>query len=180
MSSTAQVFSSLARIAAEAEAHALPLPAREEIKELWRGLGFHIGATRMVAPMGDVVEVLAVPPMTPVPSAKRWMRGVANLRGRLMPVIDLCRFTGVERTTPRSDWRVLVIEQGEVFCGLQVEHSFGMLQFEQDEYEDSTEGDDNEQLEPFLLGAFRQGGRTWRVMDLKRFVNDPRFFEVAA
>lgn len=175
-----EAFRFLRELARGATNSALPLPSQQEAAEIWRGLAFTIGANRLISALGEVVEVIAVPTLTTVPGAAPWVSGVANLRGRLLPVVELCGYLGLERTTPAGDWRVLVIEDGDLFCGLMVEQSFGMLQFEVDDYDGSAGEPLGNRLDTFLRGSFRQGPRSWRVVDMRALVRDPAFFEVAA
>ena len=66
-----------------------------EISEEWTGIGFRIGQENFVADREQVREVLMLPDtMTRVPGAKRWLLGIANLRGHLLPLIDLMLLTG--------------------------------------------------------------------------------------
>lgn len=61
----------------------------------WQGVVFEIGGQRLVAPMGQVSEVLAMPEYTSLPLVKPWMLGIANIRGRLLPITDLSQFLQV-------------------------------------------------------------------------------------
>ena len=156
------------------------VPAGHESEVPARGLGFSIGGQRLVSVIGDVLEVLAPPRLTAVPGVRPWVLGVANVRGRLMPVMDLARYLGFEVSAPDGQWRVLVVEDGELYCGLLVEQSFGMLQFEATDAEPVTPVPGRPELTRFLRGGYRQSGRQWRVMDLRSLVREPAFFEVAA
>ena len=69
--------------------HAVRLPARELGPETWRGVGYRIGDHRLVSSFGEVVEILSMPPVTPLPGAQPWLLGIGNLRGNLFPVVDL-------------------------------------------------------------------------------------------
>lgn len=170
----------LREVARSAATFALPLPARQATVAPWRGLGFNVGGNRLVSELGQVLEVLATPRVTPIPGVQSWVLGVANVRGRLLPVIDLCAYLGVANTTQRSEWRILVVEDGDLYCGLLVEQSFGMLQFEPQE----AEVGDDDAVEPglarFVRGSYRQSARQWRVMDVRALVREPTFFEVGA
>ncbi len=167
-------------LARAATACALPLPARQETVEPWRGLGFNVGSNRLVSELGQVLEVVAPPRLTPIPGVRPWVLGVANLRGRLLPVIDLCGYVGLENTAPRPQWRVLVVEDGELYCGLLVEQSFGMMQFEPQEAEEPEEASLDPSIARFVRGGFRQSARPWRVIDVRALVREPAFFDVAA
>ncbi|MEE4361215.1 MAG: chemotaxis protein CheW [Pseudomonadales bacterium] len=179
MSAAVDAFAQLRALERGALTHALPLPAQEQVSEQWRGLGFSLGGTRLVAAVGEVVEVLGLQGVTRVPRTRAWVMGVANVRGRLLPIVDLAEYLDVEHTGPRNQRRVLVVEDGELFCGLLVEQSFGMMQFELQEYDESRREPAPGRLDGFLKGAFRLSGRPWRVMDLRSLVREPAFFEVA-
>jgi purine-binding chemotaxis protein CheW len=53
------------------------------------GVLLRLGASRYAVAMGDVAEVAPVPGLTRVPGAPLWLAGVANWRGRMLPVLDL-------------------------------------------------------------------------------------------
>lgn len=97
----------------------------------WSGIGFRIGEQCFVAPMGEIAEILHEPRFTLLPGVKPWVRGVANLRGQLLPIMDLCGFFGVELSTLRKQRRVLVLEYDDIFVGLQVDEVLGMQHFAQ-------------------------------------------------
>ena len=48
-----------------------------------------LGSSRYAVAMADVAEVAAVPGVTRVPGSPPWLPGVANWRGRMLPVLDL-------------------------------------------------------------------------------------------
>ena len=68
----------------------------------WQGVVFEIGGQRLVAPMGQVSEVLSMPEYTSLPLVKPWMLGIANIRGRLLPLTDLSRFLQVPSRLPQK------------------------------------------------------------------------------
>ncbi len=86
------------------------LPAQQEAVQSWSGIGFRMGGRFFVAPMGEVGEVLHEPRYTQLPGVKTWVKGVANVRGRLLPIMDLCGFLGTELSPLRKQRRVLVVE----------------------------------------------------------------------
>lgn len=75
---------------------AVGLPSQRQAVQTWGGIGFRMGGRLFVAPMGEVVEVLHEPRQTLLPGVKQWVRGGANVRGRLLPVMDLCGYFGLE------------------------------------------------------------------------------------
>ncbi|WP_031798703.1 chemotaxis protein CheW, partial [Pseudomonas aeruginosa] len=81
------------------------LPAQQEAVQSWSGIGFRMGGRFFVAPMGEVGEVLHEPRYTQLPGVKTWVKGVANVRGRLLPIMDLCGFLGTELSPLRKQRR---------------------------------------------------------------------------
>jgi purine-binding chemotaxis protein CheW len=55
-------------------------------------------------------EVIEVSSLTPMPKAPAWIRGVVNLRGSVLPVIDLRRRFGMGETTVGKRPSVVVVE----------------------------------------------------------------------
>jgi purine-binding chemotaxis protein CheW len=61
----------------------------------------------------DVVEVLRMVAITPIPEAKPWLMGVMNIRGHIAPVIDLRTRLGLPSKEPGLDTPIVVVEVGE-------------------------------------------------------------------
>ena len=159
--------------------NAAPLPHKEEVQAQWQGLGFLVGGMRLVSKLGEVSELLQMPKLTPLPAVKNWILGIANIRGRLMPVIDLHEFLEMPTTLPVSQWRVVVVEHEDIVAGLVIEQSLGIQHFLEDSYEHS-DGSELGGLKPYVAGAFRHGGRVYHEIELKAILQDEKFFDVLA
>ena len=71
-------------------------------------------------PIEAVREIVMVPEITPVPETGRFVRGIINLRGRILPVLDLGERLGFGRGPAHPDGRILVVEPDR-------EHPVGLL-----------------------------------------------------
>ncbi len=80
-----------------------------------------LGASRYAVAMADVAEVTAVPPVTRVPDAPAWLSGVANWRGRMLPVVDLRPLLGAGRVPLASSARLVVLARDAVVAGVVAE-----------------------------------------------------------
>ncbi len=159
-------------------ANAASLPLKEQATAQWQGLGFLVGGVRLVAKLGEVAELLQLPRLTTLPAVKPWVKGIANIRGKLVPIIDLHSYLSLPTTLPASQWRVLVVEDGDVVAGLIVEQSLGMQHFAEDSFE-SADAANLGGLDPYIAGAFRHGGRVFYEIELKAILRDDKFFAVA-
>jgi purine-binding chemotaxis protein CheW len=74
---------------------------------------------RYALPIRDVIEVARLSELTPVPGAPSAVLGVHNLRGQLVPVIDLGAVVGMARSDARS--AVVIVDDASDLAGLAVD-----------------------------------------------------------
>jgi twitching motility protein PilI len=90
-------------------------------------LAIRIGAENFLVEMAMASEIVAVPEIAPVPWTRPWYRGLANVRGRLVGVVDLLQLTGREPLPPEQASQVLVLgESLAVNAGLLITRAFGI------------------------------------------------------
>lgn len=157
--------------------HAAPLPLKQDAHPQWQGMGFQVGGLRLVSAMGEISEILKSPRVAALPGVKSWVLGIANIRGRLIPVVDLHEFLGMTPTLPMAQWRVLVVEDDDLVAGLLVEQSLGIQHFLEDSFEEA-QPEALGALAPYVRGAFRHGGRVFYDAQLKLILRDKKFFDV--
>ncbi len=145
----------------------------------WVGVGFRLGTERFVVPRDEVREVLMVPAsVTRVPGARSWVRGIANVRGHLLPLVDLREFLGSGVGGTERTARALVANSSEFPVGLIVDEVFGFRRFVDRELADEAPPTVI-RADRFLAGSFRRGGEVWPVFSLARLL-DARDFQRAA
>lgn len=159
--------------------NAAGLPQQIEIRSTWDGIGFRLGAYKFVAAMEAVREILTQPNLTRVPGVKDWVKGVANVRGNLLPVIDLGDFLAGAPSASQRRARVLVVQHRGLGAGLLVDEVLGMRHFLEEEFSREKHGT-GEEFRGYLDGVYRQAGEQWWVFDLRRLVESPAFMQVAA
>jgi chemotaxis signal transduction protein len=85
------------------------------------GVLLRLGGSRYAVAMADVAEVTAVPTVTRVPGSPGWLSGVANWRGRMLPVLDLRPLLGSATVPLASSARLVVLARDEVVAGVVAE-----------------------------------------------------------
>jgi len=150
------------------------LPALDQIDEEWVGLGFRIGDSKLMASMSDIKEILDLPEFTLVPGVKSWIVGVANVRGNLLPIMDMKGFLLGEDIKQRHKGRVIVINYKGFDTGLIVEEVYGMRHFREG---DTTEEipQVQEEITPYIERAFQQDDEYWPVFSFNQMTQDERF-----
>jgi len=150
------------------------LPTLDQVKDEWVGVGFRIGSSRLIASMSEVKEILDIPEYTMVPGVKSWIVGVANVRGSLLPILDMKSYLLGEEIKQRHKGRVIVIDYKGFNTGLIVEEVYGMRHFrEADITADIPEVP--EKISPYIDRAFKQDEEHWPVFDFNEMAQDERF-----
>lgn len=85
------------------------------------GVLLRLGASRYAVRAADVAEVTPVPRITRVPGGPGWLAGVANWRGRMLPVLDLRPLLGAATVPLPSSARLVVVSREDVIAGLLAE-----------------------------------------------------------
>lgn len=82
---------------------------------------FRLGEDFFAMAISNVSEIIRLQKITPVPKAPPFVEGVTNLRGRVIPVIDLRKRFGVDPKPDSHMARIIVVEQGERLLGMMVD-----------------------------------------------------------
>lgn len=106
-------------------------------------------------PVANVVEVAELGPVRAVPRARPELLGIRNLRGQILPVIDLGALLGVSPT--RTPAHLLLAEAGGRQAGFAIEEVSGIGEL--DDPSEETESD-------LLLGAALSNGALIGVIDM--------------
>jgi twitching motility protein PilI len=160
-------------------AHAVQLPERQFATDVWRGVGYRVGQRRLVSDFREVVEIVPMPPVTPVPGAEPWLLGVGNLRGNLFPVVDLKQFMEGRRTVLHEGQRVLIMRQAGGDVALTIDELFGQRSFELAQAADPGEIAQG-RYGHFVDRAFRAEDQDWGVFSLSLLSRTPEFRQAAA
>lgn len=146
----------------------------------WVGIAFRLGGEAFLLAREETREVMGYPAaVTRVPGAKSWIRGLANVRGQLMPIIDLRAFLGSGATNVARATRVLVANHREIPAGLVVDEVMGFRRF----YEGEFSSDLPPTLlrcERYLAGAFKRGAEVWPVFSVHGLLESQQFLQAAA
>lgn len=179
MSEVSKAYLKLLEISERSRQFAQGLPEQEQARSIWSGVGFTLNQRRYVAPMDEVSEILTVPRYTQVPGVKSWVKGIANVRGRLMPVMDLMAFLENPSQLQLKRRRLMALERGELYSGLVVDEVLGMQHIAKDQYTQEVPAEYADTL-PYLKGGFNTDKGYWAWFSLYELARDPRFLNVAS
>lgn len=171
---TGDPFELLLEIEHRCQQTAASLPTAGEDEDKWVGVGFRVGDDKLIADMSEVEEILDLPEVTIVPGVKSWVVGVANVRGSLLPIMDLKGYVLGEDMRNRKRGRVIVINYKGFSTGLIVDEVYGMRHFLVKDRV-SEKPDVHDSIAPYVGGVFKHEGESWPVFSFKNIVEDERF-----
>lgn len=157
----------------------ISLPNQKKLHEsIWVGVGFKLNQYRFVIAIEHLEEVLPEPSYAPIPIVKRWLKGVANMRGHLLPIVDLNELFGISSEASRKQRRVMAIKNLDGgYVGFLVDAVFGMQSFSIDSRSVTV---DNlpEEIRPFVSASYQDNELVWSVFDANKFMESPQFLRV--
>jgi twitching motility protein PilI len=146
----------------------------------WVGVALRMGGETFLVAREETREVLGYPAvLTRIPGAKSWVKGLANIRGQLLPMVDLRQFLGSAPTMAGRNTRIVVANHRDVPAGLMVDEVLGFRRFAESEF-NAEPPPTVIRCDRYLAGAFRRGGEVWPVLNLKILVESQSFLQAAS
>lgn len=91
---------------------------------------FRLAAEHYGLPIRSVREIIVIGAVTRLPHMESYMEGIVNLRGRIVPVINLRRKLGLSDDCAGPSGRTIVTELGGMEVGLVVDDVVGVLRID--------------------------------------------------
>ena len=152
--------------------------AKENEVNRWSGIAFEMMGQYFVAPLGEVSEVIYPPNCTPVPTVQTWVRGLANIRGRLISISDLSHYLSTEQAQFLPTQKVLCISHHDHYVGLIVDQVLGIQHFNKKSFF-SENNEIDQKLKGYCQGYFQQHNQAWNIFLFSRLLNDPQFMNAS-
>jgi purine-binding chemotaxis protein CheW len=130
-------------------------------------VGFRIGRETFGVPIALVHEIVRVPEITAFPEAPDCVEGVINLRGRIIPVIDLRKRFGEKLIDTDNKNRILVTEVEGNRVGLIVDSASEVLRIPPNEI-DALPMDIEEGKLNFITGVGKLNGRLIILVEMSK------------
>lgn len=130
-------------------------------------VAFQVGREMFGLPIPAVREIVRVPEITAVPNVPEHIEGVINLRGRIIPVIDLQKRFGGGATERNIKNRVVVAELEQRTVGLIVHSASEVLRIPPSEIEKPRDVFPESELD-YLSGVGKLNGRLVLLLDLQK------------
>ena len=108
---------------------------KAKIRQEIQVVGFYLGEDEYALEIGKVREIQAMTEIRKVPKAQRFVEGVINLRGYIVPVIDLRKRFDLEVSKAKQSAKILIVELEHNLVGMIVDNVSEVMRFYSDEIE---------------------------------------------
>lgn len=134
-------------------------------------IAFRIGDQEFCVDIMQVREIRGWTQATPLPRTPGFMKGVINLRGAVLPIVDLGARLGLKTTEPTARHVIMVINQGARTMGLLVDAVSDIIDVTEDMVQ-PTPDVACDQVKAFVKGLFAIDGRMISLITLDRVLLD--------
>lgn len=116
-------------------------------------------------PIQETQEIILMTEVTRIPNTSYYLEGIINLRGTILPVINLNRRLGLAEKEIDEDTRIIVVEKNGSKVGMIVDAVLEVGRYSESELEPPSNIAGNDS---YLRGVVKKGDQLWLLLDLER------------
>lgn len=142
---------------------------KETVKTYLKLVGFRLGDEEYAVDILKIKEIKLLMDITRVPKAPGFVEGVINLRGDIVPIIDLRKKLGLEVKPMGEDSRIIIVEIDHKMCGVIVDGVSEVIEIEESKIFPAppmVKGIDAD----YLKGVGKQDDRILILLDLDKIL----------
>lgn len=140
--------------------------AYEGTGEVLQLVSFQLGPEEYAIDILGVQEIIRIVEITHVPNAPHFVEGVVNLRGKVIPIINLRTRLGLSSVEPTKDTRIVVVEVAHLILGFIVDSVEEVLRLPS-EFIEPPPSTGRGGADDFHKGVGRVEGRLLILLDLE-------------
>jgi purine-binding chemotaxis protein CheW len=140
-------------------------------------VGFKIDGQEYAFRIEQIQEIVILPKVTAVPQAPDFCEGVSNLRGAIIPIINLRKLFGLKPIPPNAETRTIVVNVGEQTMGCTVDMVSQVIRIPQGSIQPAPEALITDGMD-YVIGFGELGDRLLVLVDVNRLLGSGRIERV--
>lgn len=140
-------------------------------------LTFFLGKEEYGLEILKVREIIGMMEITPVPRTPDFIRGVINLRGKVIPVIELRLKFGMETVAQTNETCIIVVQAGGVEMGIVVDRVSEVIDIAAEEIQEAPSFGTAVDTD-YILGIGKSAGRVKLLLDIDKVLSRDEMGEV--
>lgn len=134
-------------------------------------LGFALGNELFGFELLSVREIIRLIQVTPIPRAPDYIRGIINLRGKIIPIVDLRTKFNLERKEDSDESCIIVVDVGESETGFVVDKVASVVAFEEGSIEDSPTFTSKDRTD-YIRGIGKRESEVFLLLNIEKIMGD--------
>ena len=131
---------------------------------------FQIGREEFGAPINQIKEIVMLPGITRMPKAPPFIKGVINLRGRVIAVVDLAKRFDFDAKARDENTRIIVVEVDDNIIGMIVDSVTEVLRLSNENIDMTPPIIESRIKVDFIKGVGKYDGRLFILLDLYKIM----------
>ncbi|MHB8156726.1 MAG: chemotaxis protein CheW [Desulfocucumaceae bacterium] len=128
---------------------------------------FQLNEQKYALPIQETQEIIRMSNITRVPNTKHYVEGIINLRGSIVPVINLNKRLNLPVSEYGEDTRIIVVENGGQKVGMIVDVVLEVGRYNDNEIEPPSVAGDGVD---YLKGVVKKDDSLWLLIDLAEII----------
>lgn len=124
---------------------------------------FQLNDQQYALPIQETQEIIRMTAITQVPNTRHYVEGIINLRGSIVPVINLNKRLSLPVKEYDENTRIIVVEHASQKVGMIVDNVLEVGRYTSDELEPPAVAGDGVE---FLRGVVKKQDRLWLLLNL--------------
>ncbi len=120
-------------------------------------------------PINNVISIEKMGTTTRVPNAPKYVTGVTNLRGEVVPIINLRKKLDMEEHEADKNSRIVIVNVDNIVAGLTVDSSSEVLEIHKDNI-DKPPSNENNQFVEYVSGIGKTSDKLIILLNLRKIL----------
>ena len=139
-------------------------PTQYKIQPGERFLNFTLGPDEFAIPLLSVKQVIAIPEFTPIPQSPGYFAGLANLRGAVIPVLDIAAKLNIS-SNESTERAVIILNIGAIVVGIIVDSVNQVIAPKTNELSPRPETDPSVKTD-YIIAVYRRDKQLVLLLDI--------------
>tara|TARA_B100001094_G_C18042175_1_gene725535 strand:+ start:267 stop:830 length:564 start_codon:yes stop_codon:yes gene_type:complete len=144
---------------------------KEDFLDTQQFIGLIVGEEEFLLPIGVMNEIIMISHMTFVPRGPKYVEGVINLRGKILPALNLRQIMGLETTPPTPMSRIIIVSNDDDTMGLLVDGITYVVSLSPEQLEDRSLTLKGTSIE-LVNRISKRGNKVNGIMDISKVLQE--------
>ena len=140
-------------------------------------LMFILNSQEFAIPIRNVVDIINVQPITRVPNTPPYVKGITNLRGKVIPIVDVLTRFGAQHHEYNERTCIIVVEYNGASVGMIIDRVREVISMNEDMISDPPSFADSAEAK-FILGVGRTESGVRLILDFLAVLEDSAYMPV--